>query len=151
MTPADLCRTHPIVGLDSNVFIYLFENGELAPVAGAILDELHAASGRAVLSALGVAEILTGPAIRGDLPIAERYLDELRSLEILTLMPISPEIAADSAVLRADGRRTLADTIHLATARAFGASAFLTNDRKLRRSTKVDVIYLSDLEQPLPA
>ena len=145
MTPADLCKAHPVVGLDANVFIYLFEDGDLAPTAGELLDALHASEGRAVLSALGVAEILTGPAMREQPAMAERYLDELRALEILSLLPVTPEIAADAAAMRADRHRTLADTIHLATARAFGATAFVTNDRRIKSTPRVEVVSLAHL------
>jgi predicted nucleic acid-binding protein len=41
---------------------------------------------------------------------------------------------------------SLADAVHLASARAAGATAFITNDRRLRGSAKLEVIYLDDLE-----
>ena len=40
----------------------------------------------------------------------------------------------------------LADAIHLASARAAGATAFVTNDRRIRGSAKLEVIYLDDLK-----
>ncbi len=40
----------------------------------------------------------------------------------------------------------LADAMHLASARAAGATAFVTNDRRIRGSSKLEVIYLDDLE-----
>jgi predicted nucleic acid-binding protein len=41
---------------------------------------------------------------------------------------------------------SLADAVHLATARAAGATAFVTNDRRIRGSTKLAVVYLDDLD-----
>jgi predicted nucleic acid-binding protein len=45
------------------------------------------------------------------------------------------------------GRRghSLPDAIHLATAIAAGASAFVTNDRRLRVIPRLNVVQLADL------
>jgi predicted nucleic acid-binding protein len=41
---------------------------------------------------------------------------------------------------------SLADAIHMASARAAGATAFVTNDRRVRGSAKLEVVYLDELE-----
>jgi predicted nucleic acid-binding protein len=64
----------------------------------------------------------------------------------LRIEPLSAEIAVDAAIIRGSRRIVLADAIHLATARAAGATAFVTNDRRLRGSVKLEVVYLDDLE-----
>ena len=45
----------------------------------------------------------------------------------------------------------MADAIHVASARAAGATALITNDRRIRARTGLEVLYLDDLtlEQPL--
>jgi predicted nucleic acid-binding protein len=63
----------------------------------------------------------------------------------LRIEPLSAEIAVDAAIIRGSRRIVLADAIHLATARAAGATAFVTNDRRLRGSVKLEVVYLDDL------
>jgi len=39
----------------------------------------------------------------------------------------------------------LPDAVHLACARAAGATAFLTNDRRIRSRPTLEVVYLDDL------
>lgn len=66
-------------------------------------------------------------------------------LEILDLMPLTTDLAADAAALIGTGRGAVADAVHLATARAAGATAFVTDDRRIRSTPRLDVVYLSDL------
>ena len=79
------------------------------------------------------------------------YLNPLWEHVLLSIVPLTPEVAADAAVIRGIRRLTLPDAIHLATARAAGATAFVTNDRRMRGSTKLEVVYLGDLEPDEPA
>ena len=141
----DRLRTqHRRVGLDSNLFIYLFEGtGREAALVGEVLDAISAGSMTGVLATLGVAEILTGPMRAGDTALAERYRDELASVTGLDLVPLSVEIAADAAALRGLRRASLADAVHLATAGAAGATAFITNDRALRGSPQLEIVRLT--------
>jgi predicted nucleic acid-binding protein len=146
VTVAELCRRHSRIGLDSNVFIYLFEGeGPEADVAAELVEALAAGSATAIVSALAIAEICVGPA-RADLPaLAERYADELASLEGTSLVPVTTDIAVEAGLLRGTHQVTLADALHLASAKAGGASAFVTNDRRLRSLQRLPVVYLSDL------
>jgi predicted nucleic acid-binding protein len=146
VTIAELCAGHRRIGLDTNVLVYLLE--DVAPFAAtsqAITDAVEAGWVSAVLASIGLAELATGPAGSGDGALVERYRDELRSMTGLRIEPLSAEIAVDAAIIRGSRRIGLADAIHLATARAAGATAFVTNDRSLRGSPKLDVIYLDDL------
>ncbi len=136
-------RRHRRIGLDSNLFIYVFEgSGQEAALVGELLDAISAGGLTAVLSTLAVAEVLTGPVRAGDTALAERYREELSSIAGLDLVPLTVPIAADAATLRGLRRASLADAVHLATARAAGATAFVTNDRSLRSTAKLEVIYL---------
>jgi predicted nucleic acid-binding protein len=146
MTIAELCMGHRRIGLDTNVLVYLLE--DIAPFAAssqAIMDAVEAGRVSAVLASIGLAELVTGPTRRGDGALVERYADELRSMTGLRIEPLSAGIAVDAAIIRGSRRIGLADAIHLATARAAGAGAFVTNDRSLRGSTKLEVAYLDDL------
>lgn len=150
MTPGELLARHPVVGLDSNVLIYVFEGTTpLADAAEALLDAVGSGQGDAVLATIGLTEILTRPAALGDGALFERYATELRSIEHLRLVPLDAETAIDAAWGRA-GDRDLGDAFHVATARAAGATAFVTNDRRVRGRAGIEVVYLSDLA-PEPA
>ena len=147
MTPAELLQRHPRLGLDANVFIYLLEGADRrAKLAGQVIDACESGHGQAVLASIGLAEVLAGPATRGEVALVERIADELRSLAGLRIVGLSADLAVDAAVLRGSGSVTLADAIHLATARAADATAFVTNDRRLSGGPHLAVVYLDDLE-----
>lgn len=147
MTVAELCQRHRRIGLDTNVLVYVLEDvAPYAAIGQAIVNAIEARHVSAVLASIGLAELATGPAWAGDNALVERYVDELRSVAGLRIEPLSAEIAVDAAIIRGSRRIGLADAIHLATARASGATAFVTNDRSLRGSTKLEVVYLDDLE-----
>jgi predicted nucleic acid-binding protein len=145
VTPAELADRHRRVAIDSNVLIYLFEgSAPEADAAAALVDAFEAGRLEGVLATIGLSEVLTRPAGLGDGALFERYAEELRGLDGLRLAPLSVEIAIDAAWGRA-GDRDLGDAIHLATARAAGATAFVTNDRRVRDRAGVEVVRLADL------
>jgi predicted nucleic acid-binding protein len=133
---------HRTVGLDSNVFVYLFETaGPQADAASAVVDAVSRHN--VIFASIGVVEVLGGPARSGDQALMERYLDEIKSMDGLRIVPLDDEIGFSSALERARGRLTLGDAIHLATARAAGATAFVTNDDRLRSNPGLEIIPLS--------
>lgn len=135
---------HVAVGLDSNVFIYLLEtSGDEAAQAGRALDAISAASVETCMSTIAVAEVLTGPARAGDAALMERYLDEIRSLERLRIVPVDMDVAFVAATLRGRDRIAMSNAINLAAARSMGATAFITNDRRLRSTPGLEVIPLA--------
>ena len=151
LTTAELVRRHQKVGLDSNLFIYLIE--DVAPWADRVAELLTAVdvgAASAVMSAIGLTEILSGPARNGDFGRLERNHDDIRGISGLTIVPLAPDVAVDAAVIRGVRGMTLPDAIHLASARGAGATAFVTNDRSVRGSSKLEVVYLDDLVPPAP-
>jgi len=146
LTVALLCERHPQIGLDSNILIYVIERVDpWNRIAGELIDAVEAGATEATLSALGLAEILSGPSRAGDLAHMERYDSEIRGIPGLTVESIGPDVAGDAAVIQGVRGMSLADAIHLASARAAGATAFVTNDRRMRGSSKLEVVYLDDL------
>jgi predicted nucleic acid-binding protein len=139
----DPLRGHNAVGLDSNVFIYLLEtSGNQAAHAGRALDAINTALIRVAVSAVAIAEVLTGPARAADRALMERYLDEIRSLERLTIVPVDDEVAFAAAMLRGRDRVAMSDAINLAATRISGGTAFITNDQRLRSTTGLEIIPL---------
>ena len=55
-----------------------------------------------------------------------------------------------AAWLRGQGQLDLADAIHVAGARVAGATAFITNDRRIKSRPNLDVFYLDELELDPP-
>lgn len=146
MTIEELCTGHRRVALDSNVIAYVLEAVEpWASIARELLNAIEAGRLAAVLSVVGLAEICAGPARRGDIALVERYADALATLSGLRMPPVTRDIAVDAAVIRGIRGIGLADAMHLASARAAGATAFITNDRRVRGSPRLEVVYLDDL------
>jgi predicted nucleic acid-binding protein len=146
LTVGDLCRRHRRIGLDSNVLIFAIEGIQpWSRFAGELVDAIESGACSGTLSALALAEILSGPARAGDWAQVERYADELRSLRGLSVGTVSAELAGDAAVIAAARGLSLADATHLASARAAGATAFVTNDRGIHGSARLEVVYLDEI------
>jgi predicted nucleic acid-binding protein len=146
MTVDELCSHHRRIAIDANVFVYLFEgSGTLSKVAAAVLDAVSSGRVTGVATTITLTEVVVGPVRAGEDTMAERYLDAIRSIEHLHIVPVTAEIAADAGFVRGRSGLTLADAIHVATARTAGASVLVTNDRRLRSMPQLDVVQLADL------
>ena len=142
---ADLLTRHPRLALDSSVLIYLLEDDPLrAGVVAALVDEAAARQCRSIVASVGIAEILAGPARVGDWAAFEMLAAAVRELGLDH--PVLDEATAeDAAWIRGATGVGLADAVHLASARASGATAFLTNDRRIRSGPGLEVAYLDDM------
>ncbi len=140
-----LLSGHRRVALDSNVLIYLVEGmASRGEIAGRVISTLLEQGIDVVLATVGLSEILTGPARAGDVVGFESLADELRGMG-LRLVALDASIAEDAAWLRGRARLDLVDAIHIASARAAGATLFLTNDREIPSVPHLEVAYLDDL------
>ena len=146
MTVDELCRRHRRIAFDANVFIYLFEgDGDLSRAAASVLDAISDGRATGLAATVALSEVVVGPVRADEETMAERYLDAIRSIEHLDVVPATAEIAADAGFIRGRKGLTLADALHVATARAAGASVLVTNDRRLRSMPKLAVVQLADL------
>lgn len=146
MTIPEMLRSHRRVALDANLFIYLFEaGGSEAITVAALLDAVEAAGAEIVVASLTLAEVSVRPAASADAVMADRYADAIRSIRRLQVVPLTADIAVDAAVLRGRTGWSLADAIHLATARQAGATVLVTNDRRLHSTPRLEVVQLADL------
>jgi predicted nucleic acid-binding protein len=146
MTLDELCRRHRRVAVDTNVFVYLFEDtGAMGRAAAALVDAISSGRITGITSSLTLTEAIVGPVASDEETTAERYVDAVRSVEHLHVVPATVEIAADAGFIRGRTGMTLADSIHFATARTAGASVLVTNDRRLRSTPQLAVVQLADL------
>ena len=137
--------SHRRIGLDSNVLIYLLETtGPLADAAGRVVDAIDGETHQAVLATVGVVEVLVGLARSGDAAAFELTADALRDM-LVRVVSLDQATAEDAAWIRGTLGIGLEDAVHLATARNAGATAFVTNDRRIRSIPHLEVIYLDDL------
>jgi predicted nucleic acid-binding protein len=143
-TIAELRARHPRIAVDADVLIYLLDGSEpRAGLAGALIDAIDSGVIVGSMSALTLTEVLVGPARAGDAARFEQTAFELRDLD-LSVVPISTEIAEHAAWLRGREALQLADAVHVAAAQTV-ATAFVTNDRRIRSQPGLEVMYLDDL------
>lgn len=141
-----LLTRHRRVGIDSNVLIYLLVgSGALADTSGALLDAIASGEAEGVLATLGIAEICSGPARAHDPAMVERYADELKSLENIRVVPLDEQVAVDAAIIRGSTSLSIADAVHLASARHAKATVFVTNDRGITSINRLEVAYLDEI------
>ena len=142
---ASAVRRHRRCGFDTAVFIYHIEN--VAPFdlpANLVIEELRHQSISAVTSVLTLTELLVKPLQEGRRGLAARYEALTRAIPNLAIVDVDTSIAKRAAALGASQSIRTVDALQVATAIRHGATAFLTNDARLRRVHELDIIVLSD-------
>ncbi|MDP9838507.1 putative nucleic acid-binding protein [Neorhizobium huautlense] len=137
--------------IDTNVFITAFETqGDLAEKAALLLASPVLVPPRFVTSELTLAELLVLPYRKTDTALIDLYGKLLAHGPWLDVQPVSRDVLSDAAKLRAvNPACKLPDAIHLATARRFGCSHFLSADKGMRSSEHVPVTILKPDEATL--
>src|SRR5712691_5573919 len=94
VTPRALVQ-HRLVGLDSTVFVYAFENHpEFGPACRSLLNSIQIGSTLAIASTLVLGELLVRP-FRDNRPdIARRYTELLAAYPNLEQIPRTPTFAS---------------------------------------------------------
>lgn len=139
----EFLKSHPVVGLDTSVFIYhLEDHPRYAPATEIIFHSLEEGKNRGITSFLTLMEILVKPKAEQLLEVARDYEYYLTTFPNLTLFPFELEIAKKASDLRAVSRVKTPDAIQLATAFHHGATGFLTNDRMFDKVTGLEIAIL---------
>lgn len=127
-----------LLTLDSAPIIYYLEDRARFAARFLPLFEAAARGDLAIaVSAVTVAEVLTGPFAAGDDVLAERYRAALAKW---TVVPVTEELAATAARFRARFRLRLPDAIQLATAVQTSSWALVTHDRDFSRVTGIRIL-----------
>jgi predicted nucleic acid-binding protein len=141
----DVVRLHRRVAIDSNVLIYLLDGAPgRAEIAASILDAVALGEIEGVLASVGLAEALVGTARTGDVAAFEYTAATIRDMGF-RITQLDPATAEDAAWIRGRTGMSLPDAVHMASARAAGATAFITNDRRITAQPGVDIVRLDDL------
>ena len=121
---------HPIIFVDTMVFVYLLEDHPgYGALAAAVMNTVEQGGVTGVTSMLTLAELLTGPARASNLTALRDYELYLTNFPNLTLRPIDAAVARRVATVRAATGLRTPDAIQLATAQLAGATAVVGNDR----------------------
>ncbi len=134
------------VGLDSAIFIYYAEAHEVfGPPAREIFKLAESGIITLYASTLILTEVLTGYRRSADFASEDTFWNIISAIgPILSIEPLTIEIADRAASLRASYALRTPDAIHLATALTVNAEVYITNDRKLRIVKEIPVLALSD-------
>jgi predicted nucleic acid-binding protein len=142
--PAAL-RSHARLGLDTSIFIYHIQaDSPFSSAADQVLEQLTQKYLTGVTSVLTLTELLVKPYQLGRRGLASRYEALVRAIPNLAVVDTDARIARQAAVLRATHQLRTADAVQVASSLENGATAFVTNDIRLRRITEISVIVLGD-------
>lgn len=131
------------VALDSNIFIYLFqETPEFIEKIRELFKLISEEEISVVTSIISVLEALSYPSPNEVLKDIKTGFYTLPMLEILD---VNKKIAFSAADIRREYRFRTPDAIQLATALEAKAQVFITNDSKLKKFREIKVVTLSEI------
>lgn len=140
-----LAERHRRVALDSNVLIYLLDDHpDWAEPAAALVDAIATGVLEGAIASLTLSEALVGPARADDGARFELAAATMRDLGFV-VAPLDAATAEEAAWIRGRTGVSLPDAVHLACARAAGATAFVTNDRRIPAVAQLEIVSLADL------
>ena len=135
-----------IVGLDTMVFIYHFEeNQAYSPLTFSIFESLEKGNFKGITSILTLLEILVKPKKENNSLLTERYKLLLETFPNLQIKTLNKNIAEIASSLRAGYNINTPDTIQIATCLEAKADIFITNDSTLKKISEIKVLLLSEM------
>ena len=138
-------RRHHRVGFDTSIFIYHFEGATpLAGLASTALQALVSGHIEGITSVLTLMELCTRPLKLGRPDLANTYEVTIHNWPNLVTVGIDRILARGGAELRARHGLQSVDAAQIAAGLMSRATAFLTNDRRLRRITELQILLLDD-------
>jgi len=135
-----------VVGLDTMVFIYHFEeNQAYSPLTFSIFESLEKGNFNGITSILTLLEILVKPKKENNLLLTERYKLLFETFPNLQVKELNENIADIASSLRANYNVNTPDAIQIATSLEAQADIFITNDASLKKVTEIKVLLLSEM------
>lgn len=141
----DKLSAHDLVGLDTSIFIYHLEGvRHYADLVTPVFDAIEAGTVLGVTSLITLLELTVRP-LQLDRPdIADEYEVRLEIFPNLTIQTFSRSTVRLASTLMAQHRLQGPGAMQIAACLHHGATAFLTNDIRLRRVSELEVIILND-------
>jgi len=138
---------HTLVGIDTSIWIYhLEDNPRYSSLTTDILNAVKTGRPRAVISVVTITEVTVQPYRLNKFNMAAKYEAHLTHFPNAEVHDVTAAIARRAAQLRGVYSLRTADALLVATSLVAGATAWITNDRGLRRLMPlIEVILLDDL------
>ncbi len=144
-TLSQTLQAHTVIGIDTAIFIYLWErHPRYYRPAETVFRYLKTTSVQGITSLLTLIEVCVYPQRQGRLDLVADYERTLLHSQQVQTVPISVAIARRAVQLRAVYDFHVPDAVQIATALESGATAFITNDRRLTKTQEVNVLMLED-------
>lgn len=138
-------HAHAVIGVDTTPFIYLWEHHpkyfHLSETLFAYLNQPQVGG---VTSIITLIEACTHPQREGRTDLVEAYERALLHSKQVQVLPVDAALARRAVLLRAQHHIRVPDALQIAAAMEAGATAFVTNDRRLAKVHEVQVILLDD-------
>ena len=137
---------HQVVGLDTALLIYQFENKQpYAKLGTVVFEAIISGEIRGVVSTVSLMEVQVLPKRLGQDDLAIRYDVLLNHFPNLVLSDVTVAVARKASDIRAEFNLKSADSLLIATAIVSGATLWLTNDKHHRRIGElIEVLVLDD-------
>ncbi|MBA7536361.1 hypothetical protein ES705_28624 [subsurface metagenome] len=135
-----------VVGLDTMVFIYHFEENRIySPLTFSIFESLEKGNFKGITSILTLLEILVKPKKENNSLLTERYKLLFETFPNLQVKTINENIADIASTLRASYNINTPDAIQIATSLEVKADIFITNDATLKKISEIKVLLLNKM------
>ncbi len=130
-----------VLTIDTAPIIYYLEDHPVyAERFAPVFDAIAAGRIQAVVSAVTLAEVLSGPLAAGKEVLAAQYREVLCRSAGWRMQPVDEEIAVTASRVRVRHKLRLPDAIQVATAIVTHSHALLTHDRRLAAVSGVKVV-----------
>ena len=136
---------HNIIGLDTAPFIYLWErHGRYLALSEAVFLHLKEPDVQGVTSLITLIEACVLPRRQGRLDLVQEYERALLHSRQVETLDIDTALARRAIDLRSEHNLRVPDALQIAAALEAGATAFVTNDRRLQGVQDLKVLVLED-------
>ena len=142
----NLLSKHPVIFLDTMVFIYHFEgHPDYVGLTKEIFRHVEKGANNGLTSVISITEILARPyALKNERAIQDYHIN-LRNFPNLKILDINYDTSDIAASLSAKYNLDLPDSLQIASALSNYADIFFTNDKDLEKIEEIKVVILEDL------
>jgi predicted nucleic acid-binding protein len=136
---------HAIIGLDTSLFIYLFEHHpHYFPLVEELFVFLKSPDVTGITSIITLIETCVQPQRDGRPDLVQIYEKTLLNSQQVQMHDIDPILAKRAIRLRAQYGFRVPDALQLSAALEHGATLFVTNDHRLKKFTELTILILDD-------
>ncbi len=136
---------HTLIGLDTNPFIYLFEqHPTYFPLVEILFDYLKQPEIQGITSIITLIETCVQPQREGRTDLVQLYEQALLNSQQVQTLSINPSLARQAIKLRIKYNLRVPDALQVSAALEQNATLFVTNDSQIRRVTELPILILDD-------